>query len=113
MALLIHHSISYTPIDTSFSDAHAELQAVKLQINNSDIVLFNLYVPPASSCAAGYQLNVDSILTHSDDDTVILGDVNAHHDAWHSPLLADARGRRLASAIADNPFIILNENEVT
>ena len=109
MAFFIHHSVLFTPVDLSFfNDAHAEVLGINATINNSEINIFNVYVPPPPSChTQGYSVNLDPILNFSDDDCFLIGDLNAHHDAWHSPLI-DARGRILASSIADSDLIILN-----
>ena len=51
LAFLIHHSISFSLVDVAFNnDPHIELQAIKAKINNSDVTLFKIYVPPATSC---------------------------------------------------------------
>ena len=57
LAFAIHHSISFTPIDTSFadSDPFIELQGINVTINDVALSVFNVYVPPASSCPYDYQ----------------------------------------------------------
>ena len=113
MAFLIHHSVSFSPIDVSFyNDPHVELQAVKAQINQSDVSIFNVYAPPASSCQRQHRPDLSSILNRADDDSFVLGDFNAHHSAWDANLV-DARGRLLANDIANSPLIILNDTVPT
>ena len=62
VAFLIHHSVSFSPIDVSFNnkDQFLELIAVNILINNSDLAVFNLYCPPSSSCARGYLPDISS-----------------------------------------------------
>ena len=97
LAFLIHHSISFSPVNVALNnDPHIELQAIKAQINNSDVTLFNVYVLPASSCPPLHRPNIASILDQADDDEFILGDFNAHHSAWDTNL-TDARGRQFVS----------------
>ena len=113
VALYIHHSIPFTPIDVSTcNDAHIELQAVKLQLNQSDVSIFNIYIPPSSSCQPQYLPDLAPIFDLADDDSFILGDYNAHHPSWGSPI-TDARGRRIAAALASSSLITLNSNSST
>jgi exonuclease III len=52
VVFLIHQSVTYSPVDTSFlKDNHTECLAVRVVINGSDLVIFNIYLPPASSPA--------------------------------------------------------------
>jgi hypothetical protein len=53
IAILVHHSVSFFPIDLSDlyrGDDIIEIQGVTATINNSPINIFNLYIPPSSSC---------------------------------------------------------------
>ena len=52
IAILIHHSVSFCPIDTSAltqGDDVMELLGISAKINGSPIIIFNIYIPPASS----------------------------------------------------------------
>ena len=47
------------------TDDHLEAQAISATIDRSPILILNLYLPPASSCAPGYALSgatMDSLL---------------------------------------------------
>ena len=113
VAFLIHHSIPFTPIDVNFcTDAHIELQGIKLRLNQSDVSVFNVYIPPSSSCQPQYQPDIISIFDRADDDSFILGDLNAHHSAWGSTI-TDARGRRIAAALANSSLVALNSGSST
>ena len=85
LAFAIHESVPFTPLSTDFiTDPHLKSQAITVTINNSPLILFNTYLPPASSCGADHVLSPDtlnSIFRHSEEDTLILGDWNAHHAA--------------------------------
>ena len=102
VAFFVHHSISFAPLDiSSLDNAHSETLAISAVINNSDVNVFNIYIPPPPSCQQGYRFDFKPILSFfNDDDTFILGDVNAHHNSWHSSLI-DARGRRSAKTIGN------------
>ena len=111
MAFFVHHSLPFTPIDCSFiEDDVIEKIGISVHLNNVPTLVFNIYVPPSSLCPPRHSPDLGSLFDYVEDaDSFIVGDVNAHHDAWHSPL-ADAHGRSLATALATRPLIVLNEN---
>jgi hypothetical protein len=109
LAFLIHHSVAYSHVDTSFiQDAHTECQAVRVNLNGSDLVVFNVYLPPVSSCPQDYQPNLSSILNHTDDDILVCCDLNAHHEAWDSSM-TDPRGDSISASVEISPLISLND----
>jgi exonuclease III len=92
LAFLVHQSVTYSPVNTSaVIGSHTECQAIKVSLNNSDLTIFNIYVPLVSSCPTGYKLDLDPVFRHSDGDVLVCGDVNAHHEGWDSSL-TDPRG---------------------
>ena len=84
LAFVIHHSVQYIEIDTiNISDAHLEIQAITATVDNSPIDIYNIYLPPPSSCDPDYALSesvMEALLGHSDADMLVMGDFNAHHD---------------------------------
>jgi hypothetical protein len=68
-------------------DLTIELQAISILLNDSYLKTFNIYIPPASA-SAHYQPDISKVL-ETDDDALILGDLNAHHVAWQSNLSDD------------------------
>jgi hypothetical protein len=112
LAFLVHHSVSFVPVDSSFfQDGFTECH-VKTTINSSDLVICNVYLPPASSCPATYKPDLSSLFSHSKDDTLICGDFNAHNEGWDSTL-SDPRGESLADQIKLSPLIVLNSDTPT
>jgi hypothetical protein len=108
LAFLVHHSVPFTPIDTLFfQDDHTKCQAIKVTINNSELAIFNVYLPPVSSCPRNYKPDLDPVFLHADDNVLMCGDFNAHHEGWHSSL-SDSRGELIADQIEDSPLIALN-----
>ena len=84
-----------------FNDGVTEVQAISTKdLNGKNIVLFNIYVPPASGCPRGYDPspNFESILGSTTEDCLVCGDFNAHDPLWDS-LLSDTRGSGLAEAL--------------
>jgi hypothetical protein len=69
-----------------------ELQGISAYIDNSPLKISNIYIPPVSANAR-YSPDITKIL-EVDDDSLILGDLNAH-EAWFSSL-SDNRGESLA-----------------
>jgi hypothetical protein len=65
LAFLIHHSVDYFLIDTSFTQHnYTECPDISVKLNGSDLVIFNVYLPPVSSCPQSYRPNLNSILNH-------------------------------------------------
>ena len=112
VALLIHHSVSFTPIPFSSSDPHLEVVAANVLINRSPFAVINVYCPPASACAASYLPDISAVLDLAQGDSVVLGDWNAHHEAWFSEP-EDRRGEALAEAIENSDLCILNQDSPT
>ena len=112
MAFIIHQSVNFKthqlPLTT---DPHLKQQAIVVNTGSKSIAIINLYCQPVSSCSPGYQLSLDLLLQL--EDTVILGDTNAHHELWFSELSKDTRGGLIASEIEGSIFAVLNEDSVT
>jgi hypothetical protein len=81
-------------------------------INNSPLNVFSVYLPLASSCPALYKPSWGPLFGYSDSDTIIMGDVNAHHGAWFATSTCP-RGGDLVSAIDNSELCILNSNTPT
>ena len=112
MALLIHHSIAYTPIPFSSSDPHLEVIAANILIDNSSFNVINVYCPPASACAANYTPDIDAVFALAQGDSIVIGDWNCHHEAWFSAP-EDRRGEAFAEAIESSDLCILNQDTPT
>ena len=113
LAILVHHTVRFTDIDTSFmqNDLTLEIMGIQASINNTEINIFNVYIPPASSCPPGYTSDLSPILSYSDSDTFILGDLNAHHESWST--LSDIRGATFIDQIENSSFVFLNTESST
>ena len=77
---LVHHSISYTrlPSDLFPNDSTAEQLSITATINDIPLHIHNIYIPPHSSCPPNYTPSFTRLF-QAQDDTLILGDFNAHH----------------------------------
>ncbi|KAI5727897.1 hypothetical protein M8J77_008348 [Diaphorina citri] len=114
LAFIIHNSVQYSSVTIPTprqQDTFLEQQAIAIKSGQTKITLVNIYIPPTSSCDAGYHANIEHLLEL--EDTILLGDFNAHHDLWDPYLPADQRGEDLVDQIDTSQFGILNELEPT
>ena len=92
----IHNSVSFTrrPLSTtSKNDHHLEELTSSIAMDNTEVLITNVYILPASSCNGCYSPPIDHLLTGT--DSLVLGDFNAHHSLWNSGT-TDTRGKQLA-----------------
>jgi exonuclease III len=88
LAILVDHSVSFVHIDTfAFTnlDPTLELFAIRIEIGGSSLEIFNVYIPPISSCPIAYCPNFHALLDLPAHDALFFGDFNAHHPYWFSP----------------------------
>ena len=81
----IHNSVSFTrkPLSTSSkNDPHLEELTINIAMDNTELLIINVYIPPASSCNGRYSPALDHLLAGT--DSRVLGDFNAHLSLWHS-----------------------------
>ena len=117
LAFLIHDSISYSELTIDPRDQFLEVHCVTITIRNSPLNILNLYLPSASSCPS-HTLSEDTLVPFfsSDADTLALGDLNAHSEAWFSRTSCDraaARGETVAATIDCSTLIVLNSPVLT
>ena len=106
LAIFIHKSILFAHAPDLPEDGHTE--SAGIQVGN--IKIRNIYIPPVSSCAQGFEPDIQAIL--SEPDSLVLGDFNAHNALWYSNI-QDSRGEKFADEIGDADFGVLNENVPT
>ena len=85
LLVFIHESITFSKRPSSpeaLSDPNQEELIIKADIRNTKLIISNIYIPPAISCSNGYQSSREHLLTTP--DTLILGNLNAHHPSWYS-----------------------------
>ena len=108
----IHHQVINLPLPPP-GDKHLEQQAIMLRGTEHNITLINVYIPPESSCSNGYRPSIEHLLNLSPEDSIIVGDFNAHHDLWHSAGTHGSRGTTLASEIEESRLAVLNDHSST
>ena len=80
-------------------------------MRNTDLIITNVYIPPASSCTTGgYNPSLGHLMMTT--DTLLLGDFNAHHSSWYSSSTY-LRGTMLESMVFGSNFGILNWDSPT
>ena len=115
LAFLVREDTPYKPLNTDHfftDDDTTEHQGIVVTIDQIDISIVNLYIPPATSCPSGF-VPVLAPLFGWDfgGDALVVGDFNAHHHAWHSPSSDDralARGELVVSAADGGTLCLLN-----
>ena len=109
IAIIIHNSITYSNVSVHCDDDFTEAQCIKVKFGN-EIKLFNIYIPPASSCAKAFQPNLEPFMV---EHSIICGDLNGHRKLWHSAIEEDQRGAILTQQIDAASMVFLNENAPT
>ena len=85
LLFFIHNSVSFTrkPLSTtSKNDPHLEELTISIAMDNTELLITDVYIPPASYCNGRYSPPIEHLLTGT--DSLVLGDFNAHHSLWHS-----------------------------
>ena len=102
---LVHHSVPFVESPSPFNDNVSECILIKLKIANIEFSLANVYLPPQSSCPSNFSAYLAPLLV---DDTLIVGDINAHSDLW-SLGNNDPRGDAFNDELENCNFVILND----
>ena len=109
----IDNSVSFTRKSlstTSKNDPHLEEPTISIAMDNTELLITNVYIPPASSCNGRYSPPIDHLLTGT--DSLVLGDFNALHSLWHSGT-TDLRGNQLADSVSISSFAVLTTDSPT
>ena len=117
LAFLIHDSVHFTNLNLDINDQYIKAQGITLTFHSSKLNILNIYIPPASSCP-GHTLDEDMLspLFSSDADTLVLGDLNAHNEAWFSRTSCDWAadwGEVVETAIDGSSLVLLNGPALT
>ena len=109
----IHNSVNFTRKSlstTSKNDPHLEELTISIAMDNTELLITNVYIPLTSSCNGRYSPPIDHLLTGT--DSLVLGDFNADHSHWHSGT-TDSRGNQLADSVSISSFVVLNTDSPT
>ena len=110
---LIHKSINFFRKPESpetLVEPHLEELTITATLGDTELIITNVYIPPASSCTGGYLPSLGHLMMTT--ATLILGDFNAHHSTWYSSS-TDTRGTLLENIVSGSNFGILNWDSPT
>ena len=113
---LLHQDITFTTLNTNrlFPGVSTiEHQSITFTVDDAKQIIINLYILPTSSCTIGYRPTLQHLLTSNDEDTLIVGDFNAHYREWISQTGSDhaiTRGITINSLFNECSLTFLNEN---
>ena len=115
LAFLVREDTPYLPLDTDPlfpNDPTTEHQGIYATIDNIKLAIINLYIPPANSCPRDHSPQLSHLFERDFGcDTLVVGDFNAHHEAWHSSTnssRAAARGELIVEAAESSSLCLLN-----
>ncbi|XP_054088729.1 uncharacterized protein LOC128922414 [Zeugodacus cucurbitae] len=113
LAFILHKTMQYRLIEGDIDRRVTSLEYQGIAVRSGDVELeiFNIYIPPVTSCPTGYHPNISALLRG--ENRLVLGDFNARHDLWHSCLSNDRRGMELAEQIDDSTFCTINDEAPT
>ena len=97
-------------ITHSKNDPHLEELTISIAMDNTELLITNVYIHLASSCNGRYSPPIAHLLTGT--DSLVLGDFNAHHSLWHSGT-TDSSGNQLADLVSISSFAVLNTDSPT
>ena len=60
VAFLVHYSLQYRNLDCTVSDEHTEAQGIAIK-EDEEVHLYNVYIPPVSSCSSGFRPQLDEL----------------------------------------------------
>ena len=89
---------------------HLEELAICIAMDNTELLITNMYIPTARSCNGCYSAPLYHKLTGT--GSLVLGDFNAHHSLLYSGT-TDTRGNQLADSVSISSFIVLNTDSPT
>ena len=116
LLMLIKDTIPFDDNTAAFpqsADPHLEQQGISIAMpNRQQLHIHNIYIPPRSSCSAGYNASIAHLLSNN-EMSLIAGDINAHHSRWDTNTNEDERSEQLADELDAAGYAILNENEAT
>ena len=98
VALYIRAGLQFTTVDdrlTAATDDTTEVCGVRLIGKNNNLTVINLYRPPIRAMDDDRVDNFDPGMLPSNKETLLVGDVNAHHPLWDQGCAApdDVGGR--------------------
>ena len=98
----INHDMSVKSNKTA-----TEVLGLKIKCQKRWLEIVNVYCPPQNSL--GQEINLATDIIPTSDNSIIVGDFNAHSLAWDSTQPEDDRGENLLDWTTSNDLVIMNE----
>ncbi|KAG7164024.1 putative RNA-directed DNA polymerase from mobile element jockey-like 53, partial [Homarus americanus] len=107
--ILVMATIPSSEVEPVHCGDGVEAQAVRIQLANDSLVVYNIYKPPPKRLEAG------ELLTQATQELVLIaGDFNAHHPTINSTTRMSQVGHHLVELLTDVPEItLINTGEPT
>ena len=111
---LIREGIHFQDATCAHPDRHSGMEGVSIKVTTAEnpLTISNLYYPPASSSSVSSYSSANALSIIPNENELVVGDLNAHHELWDSRLTED-RGNSLADSILVNSAAVLNNGDAT
>ena len=117
LAFLVHRDVNFTlEQEPAILEQDQHLESMTICIpgkENNHLYIRNVYIPPQSSCSQGYVPPLNQLYDGLGPSSMVLGDLNAHHELWLSQSTPDTRGNNLVDSISGLNYGIINEDQPT
>ena len=113
---LIRKGIDYQSLSSNryiaTGDETTEIQCVQIIPGRGTILnIANVYIPPTSSRQEEESIDLNRL--PKGKEWIVLGDVNAHHEAWDNFLNPDVRGEKIMEWVDAGRFMVINNGAAT
>lgn len=102
VAILIHSSINFTPLSVDTSASFEVVGATITSSSHGPIDVISVYCPKGDCSKEEF----DSLIIR-DNNFIVGGDFNGHHDLWESCPRSNKSGAAIYSSLLDNPDVTL------
>ena len=117
LIIYIKDNLPYTNT-TSYTLPDIETQAITIPLTKTkNLIITNLYIPQRNPTITNQQnedANINILFSRLTNipNSIIVGDINAHSQLWHSPT-PDHRGEVITSLLLGSDHVVLNQNTHT
>lgn len=110
VAILIHNSIVYSKLVTTFDNSMQNI-GVRISIGNKEISIISFYSPTNCNPILS-KTKLDALIKSIPRPMIFAGDFNAHHTSWGCNSTSP-RGRDILDIIENNNLVLLNNGQPT
>lgn len=110
VAILIHNSLQFKKIDTSYDSI--QNIAIRLKYGGKELPWCHFIVLVINCNPSFSKSKLDNLIKSISGPVLIVGDFNAHHSAWGCSAQC-SRGVDVLESINDNNLVLLNNADMT